>query len=187
MKRSWGFTYSAPRCRSTKHGSPRVETFPHKDGTIVQRGPSVPLVGGGIRGVRAAAGLPTERPEVRRFQGFATPLTATLGAFGRTEGKACACLSGRRRLFRAADITDRLTRSAEWFGERATSASNTARVARQRRVSGQLSNGRTCLGPATVRCLYWQPHVRPAHRTPLSCKTSARHCVIAKQGIFSAG
>lgn len=62
---------------------PRVETFPHKDGTIVQRGPSVPLVGGGIRGFRAAPGLPTERPEVSRFQGFATPLTATLGAFGR--------------------------------------------------------------------------------------------------------
>nr|WP_279218816.1 hypothetical protein [Rhodococcus erythropolis] len=78
---------------------PRVETFPHKDGTIVQRGPSVPLVGEGIRGVRAAAGLPTERPEVRRLQGFATPVTATLGAFGRTERKACACLSGRRRLF----------------------------------------------------------------------------------------
>ena len=45
---------------------PTVEAFPYKKGTIViQRDPRAPLVADDIRSIRAAAGLPTERPEVR--------------------------------------------------------------------------------------------------------------------------
>ncbi|MCJ0949215.1 MULTISPECIES: hypothetical protein [Rhodococcus] len=49
---------------------PTVEAFPYKKGTIViQRDPRAPLVADDIRSIRAAVGLPAERPEVRLPKG----------------------------------------------------------------------------------------------------------------------
>ena len=50
---------------------PSVEVLPHRDGTIViQKDPSTPLTGDDIRSIRAAAGLPTERPDIQLPKGF---------------------------------------------------------------------------------------------------------------------
>ncbi|NMM91958.1 hypothetical protein B2J88_48140 [Rhodococcus sp. SRB_17] len=49
---------------------PTVEASPYRDGTtVIQRDPSTPLTADDIRSIRAAAGLPTERPEVRLPKG----------------------------------------------------------------------------------------------------------------------
>lgn len=50
---------------------PSVEAFPYQDGTIViQKNLSTPLTVEDIRSIRAAAGLPTERPEIPLPKGF---------------------------------------------------------------------------------------------------------------------
>ena len=50
---------------------PSVEAFPYHDGTIViQKNLSTPLTVEDIRSIRAAAGLPTERPEIPLPKGF---------------------------------------------------------------------------------------------------------------------
>ncbi|OYD60888.1 hypothetical protein BDB13_5784 [Rhodococcus sp. OK302] len=49
---------------------PTVEAFPYRDGTVViQRDLSAPLASDDIRSIRAAASLPTERPEIRLPKG----------------------------------------------------------------------------------------------------------------------
>jgi hypothetical protein len=48
-----------------------VEAFPYQDGTIViQKNLSTPLTVEDIRSIRAAAGLPTERPDIHLPKGF---------------------------------------------------------------------------------------------------------------------
>ena len=50
---------------------PSVEAFPYQDGTIViQKNLSTPLTVEDIRSIRAAAGLPTERPDIHIPKGF---------------------------------------------------------------------------------------------------------------------
>lgn len=50
---------------------PSVEAFPYQDGTIViQKNLSTPLAAEDIRSIRAAAGLPTERPDIHIPKGF---------------------------------------------------------------------------------------------------------------------
>ena len=50
---------------------PSVEILPHRDGTIaIQRDPRIPMAAEDIRSIRAAAGLPTERPDIHLPKGF---------------------------------------------------------------------------------------------------------------------
>ncbi|MGW6655351.1 hypothetical protein [Rhodococcus sp. NPDC055024] len=60
---------------------PTVEAFPYKKGTIViQHDPRAPLVADDIRSIRAAAGLPTERPEVHATERLAPAVTPEVTA-----------------------------------------------------------------------------------------------------------